>query len=138
MTALRTHAPLPTAFAAWLIILVLAVANGALREAVLLPWLGKPYALLASGILLMLCILVVAHVFVTRRKPASPRECMGVGLFWLLLTVAFEFGFGRLAQGKSWAELLDAYTFRDGNLWPLVLLLLLLAPSLTGRGKRSN
>jgi hypothetical protein len=41
----------------------------------------------------------------------------------------FEFGFG-LAQGKPWSELLAAYTFKDGNLWPVVLLAVLVAPYL--------
>jgi hypothetical protein len=36
-------------------------------------------------------------------------------------------------QHKSWAELLQAYTFRDGNIWPLVLLVTVLAPVLAWR-----
>jgi hypothetical protein len=128
---------LPAAFAAWLLILALAVANGAFRDAFLFPRLGNPAALLTSGIVLMLCIHVVAHVLVSRCRPASPCQCFGIGVFWLLLTLAFEFGFGR-AQGKSWAELLDAYSFRDGNLWPLVLLTVLAAPWLAARRSRPH
>ena len=53
---------------------------------------------------------------------------MFVGVFWLFLTLVFEFGFGRLVQHKSWSEVLDAYTSEGGNIWPVVLLVTLLAP----------
>jgi hypothetical protein len=53
-----------------------------------------------------------------------------LGGVWLVLTVAFEFVFGRLVMGKSWSALLGAYTFEGGNLWPLVLAVVLLAPPL--------
>jgi hypothetical protein len=48
------------------------------------------------------------------------------------LTVLFEFGLGR-AQGKSWTELLAAYSFQGGNLWPVVLVLTAAAPALAAR-----
>jgi hypothetical protein len=47
--------------------------------------------------------------------------------------VAFEFTFGRLVQGKPWPQLLEAYTFKDGNIWPLVLLVTTLAPWIAAR-----
>lgn len=88
--------------AAWLIILALAVLNGFLREAALVPLKGKAPGYLSSGLLLAL---------------------------WHALTLAFEFGFGIL-QGRSWAEMLAQYTFTDGNIWPLVFVfvLVLFAP----------
>jgi len=113
---------------AWLLILGFAVANGALREAVLIPSLGKSTGLVLSGILLSLVIAFVAHAFVRLGKGVTPPQGMRVGVLWLFLTLIFELGFGRLAQHKSWSELLDAYTFKDGNLWPVVLLAVLVAP----------
>ncbi|GAB2592166.1 hypothetical protein GCM10026986_20260 [Nitrincola alkalisediminis] len=41
--------------------------------------------------------------------------------------VAFELSFG-LWQGKSWSVLLEAYTFKGGNIWPIVLAATLFAP----------
>jgi hypothetical protein len=38
-----------------------------------------------------------------------------------------------LGQGHSWSELLEAYNFKDGNLWPLVLVVLFFAPLLASR-----
>lgn len=113
---------------AWLVILVLAVANGALREAVLVPFFGRASGLVLSGVLLSLLVALVAHAFVRFTKNATASQGLLVGVFWLCLTLAFEFSFGRYVQHKSWVELLDAYTFKDGNLWPVVLLVTLLAP----------
>ena len=119
--------------AIWLLILVLAVLNGGLREALLLPALGKPAAPVLSGVLLSLCIVAVALIFVPRLGRLRTGEALRLGLFWLALTLAFEFGFGRWIQGRPWHELLEAYTFRDGNLWPLVLVVTFCAPLLAAR-----
>jgi hypothetical protein len=118
------------ATAVWALILVLAILNGALREAVLLPALGKPWGLTLSGLLLAACIVAVALAFVPRIVRQGGVEPWRIGLRWLVLTLVFEFGFGRLVQGRSWDELLQAYTFADGNLWPLVLVVTAVAPSL--------
>jgi len=121
------------AAAVWVLILLLAILNGALREAVLLPRLGDPVAHLTSGMLLIVCILVASYLLVPRLGAQSPRQLIAIGLSWLALTLAFEFGFGLLVQGMSWADLFAAYTFRNGNIWPVVLLLTLGAPFLVGR-----
>jgi hypothetical protein len=121
------------ALAVWLGILVLAVANGMLREAVLLPLLGKPEALILSGILLSVFILAVAYLALPWFGPMPAAWYFAIGLVWLCFTLVFEFTFGRLVQGRPWPELLEAYTFRDGNLWPVVLLVTAAAPYIAAR-----
>lgn len=120
--------------AVWLGILVLAMANGVLRETVLLPWLGAPSALILSGVLLSALILAVAYASLPWLQLRQTWQRLAVGLGWLVLTLVFEFSFG-LWQGKSRAELLMPYTFKDGNLWPLVLAVTVLAPSIAARLK---
>ena len=115
---------------AWMLILCLAVANGALREAVLIPSLGRASGLVLSGVLLCVCVALVAYVLVRLEQGIMVRQSAFVGILWLCLTLAFEFSFGRYIQHKPWPELLGAYTFKGGNLWPLVLLVTLLAPYL--------
>jgi hypothetical protein len=122
--------PLAKSLLAWLAILCLAVANGALREAVLIPALGKAGGLVASGVLLCILIVVVAGIFVRLVPGVGVSNAVRIGVLWLCLTVVFELGLGRLVQRKSWNELLAAYTFEDGNIWPVVLLATLLAPLL--------
>lgn len=114
----------------WLVILGLAVANAALREAVLIPHLGKPVGLTLSGVLLSFLILLVAYGFVRLRKGFTVPQGLGIGALWLALALVFEFSFGHHVQNKSWAELVAAYSFSGGNIWPVVLVVTLLAPSL--------
>ena len=113
---------------AWLAILALAVGNGAVREAVLVPTLGKTIGLVLSGVSLSLFVALVAYVLVRWQHGLETSQGLLIGTLWLCLTLAFEFGFGRYVQHKSWAELVDAYTFQEGNIWPIVLLVTLLAP----------
>lgn len=121
------------ALTVWLGILVLAIANGALREAILIPALGKPPGLVFSGVLLSAVILAVAYCALPwlGRAPAATYVAIGIG--WLCLTLTFEFTFGRLIQGKPWPEILEAYTFKDGNIWSIVLLVTAIAPYVAAR-----
>ncbi len=121
------------AAALWLAILVLAILNGALREKALIPALGSFAGLIASGTILSVCVLLVAFVAAPWYGPLASRQWLWVGLFWFLLTVVFEFSFGRFVQHKTWAELFDAYTFRGGNIWPIVLLVAFLSPWLAAK-----
>lgn len=113
----------------WILILLLAILNGALREGVLLKNLSRKAAFTTSGILLMVGILLVAILMVRWIGIRTAPEGLLVGIFWLSLTVLFELSFGLLRR-QSMATLLDAYKFQDGNIWPLVLVVVALAPLL--------
>lgn len=120
------------ALAIWAGILVLAVMNGALREAVLNPKLGAAAGLVLSGILLSALIFVVVYLSLPWLGTRRPADLVGIGLGWLGLTLVFEFSFG-LWQGKSWQVMLEAYTFKGGNIWPIVLMVTALAPYLAAK-----
>jgi len=119
----------------WLSILALAIANGLFREAVLLPAFGIPAAFVLSGLLLSALIIGVAWVSLPWLRLRRPGQFWLVGFGWLALTLAFEFSFG-LAQGKSWPVTLEAYTFKDGNLWPVVLAVTASAPFIAAKIRR--
>lgn len=112
----------------WFGILVLAVLNGMLREGMLIPAFGDFIALILSGALLAFCIFVVAWLAVPWWGSLTATQWWWVGAFWFALTIVFELGFGRFAQHKAWVELLEAYTFAGGNIWPLVLAATLVSP----------
>jgi len=118
---------------AWFLILVLAMLNGLFREAVLLPSLGTPAAPLLSGLLLSSAILLVTLALARWLRLDGVSRCLTVGSLWLCLTLLFEFGFGAAVQGHSWAEMLEAYTFQDGNIWPVVLAVTFVAPLIAAR-----
>ena len=121
------------AFAIWLCILVMAIANGMFREAVLIPELGKIPGLILSGVLLSVLILAVSYLALPWFGKWPPARYLAIGSGWLLLTLIFEFAFGHFIQGKPWAQLLEAYTFKDGNIWPIVLLVTVMAPYIAAR-----
>lgn len=125
--------PTAKATAVWLVILVCAVLNGGLREALLMPLFGRPLALLVSGVLLSIVIVAVSLLLAPCLGRLSTSQCLYVGLLWLCLTLIFEFGFGRLVQRQSWQQLVEAYTFKEGNIWPLVLVVTFVAPLLAVR-----
>ena len=116
---------------AWLVLVVLAAANGALREFALVPRLGDAPAHVASTILLVVLILVVAKVVVAGGGQSTAALLL-LGATWTVLTVAFEFGLGR-ATGKSWDALLADYDLAAGRVWPLVLVATAVGPWLMAR-----
>ena len=110
--------------------ILIAVANGALREAWLVPRLGEPAARQASTLLLV-ALLAVYIGSMTRRWPiGSAGEALSIGAMWLVLTLAFELALGRFVSGLSWTELLAEYDLAAGRLWALVPLWVAAAPYL--------
>jgi hypothetical protein len=121
------------AFAIWVGMLLLAFGNGLLRETILVPVLGKMPGLFLSGVLLSALILAVAYFSLPWFGPVPVPGYIAIGMSWLCLTLAFELTSGRFMQGKPWSELLEAYTFKGGNIWPLVLLVVAASPCIAAR-----
>ncbi|OIR14702.1 hypothetical protein GALL_45080 [mine drainage metagenome] len=113
---------------AWLVMLVVAIVNGALRDLTygkLLPALFANQISCVSGIVLMG---VVIHLYVRRWPFVSATEAWLAGLLWTALTAAFEFLFFHFVAGHSWETLLANYDVMSGHLWPLILLWVCVAP----------
>ena len=113
----------------WLLVLALAVLNGGLREGLLLKVLPRSSAFTVSGLLLIGCVLAVALLSVRWLGRLTFTQYALVGLLWLILTLVFEFGFGLLLRGQSLPSQLEAYRFREGNIWPIVLAVVAVAPA---------
>jgi hypothetical protein len=114
---------------AWLGGPLVGIANGTLREVAYKDRVGE---LTAHQISTGSGIALFAGYFelLARLRPlTSTREALEVGIAWLALTVAFEFGFGRYVAHTSWRELLADYDLRKGRLWPLVLAWIALGPA---------
>ena len=112
----------------WLVLLSLAVANGALREGLLSPRIGSGGGHAVSTILLSALILLVGWVTVPWIGPRSIQESWLVGLTWMGLTVAFEFLGGHFLFGRSWALLFADYNLLAGRIWVMVLIVSLITP----------
>lgn len=112
----------------WLVLLVAMVGNGVFRVLVLQPRLGEAGAHQMSCVTGITIILLLTALFVRTLERLTSTALLGIGVLWLVLTVAFECLFGRYVSGLSWQTLLADYDIRHGRLWPLVLLSTLLAP----------
>jgi hypothetical protein len=118
---------------AWIPMVFIAIANGAIREG----WYGKHLSELqahqvstASGVLLF-----GIYIWILLRfwRPVSGGQALTIGLLWLGMTVAFEFLFGRYVMKRSWSELLHDYNLFAGRVWLVVLVWVTLAPYLLYR-----
>lgn len=114
--------------AAWFVLLLVAMVNGALRELTYGKYVSELSAHQLSCVIGILLFAVVIHQYVRRCPPASAREAWYIGLFWMALTLAFEFLFFHYVGGHSWEALLANYDMTAGRLWPLILLWVAVAP----------
>ncbi len=113
----------------WLALLVVGFANGVVRGLLLTPYLQEPRARQLSTVLAILLLGAAIWLLTGRWRFSSSGQAWRTGLLWCILTVAFEFAFGR-ALGYSWERLLDDYALWQGRLWALVPLWILVAPAL--------
>ena len=112
---------------AWLAIVPLAIANGALRQSVLAPRLGLRLAQPLSGLLLIAAIAAVVWLLAGRLGSQRLPVWIAIGMAWAIATLGFECGLGILG-GRTWAEMLAPYRFADYNIWPVVLAWVAVAP----------
>jgi hypothetical protein len=120
------------AIVVWLVILGLAFANAALREAVLVPKIGKVRGLTLSGVILSALVLGVAYATLPWIGASRVIELLAVGMGWLVFTFSFDLLMGAI-QGEPIRQQFDAYLFKRGNLWPVVLLVTASAPWLAAK-----
>ncbi|WP_298431591.1 hypothetical protein [Geobacter sp.] len=117
----------------WLLFIPLGILNGTVREKIMNPLLGEKAALPLSGVTLAGLIFAVTALLIPSLGPLRPSSYWLIGGAWLVLTVFFEFFFGRVVMGHSWAKLLEAYNLFTGNLWVAVLLVIAVSPYLAAR-----
>lgn len=112
----------------WFPLILIGIANGVLRETTYGKRMPELRAHQLSS-LIGVGLFYGAFWLILRAYPtASTAQALTVGLFWMLMTVAFEFGFGRWAAGHSWRRLLYDYDLGAGRVWGLVVLAIFLAP----------
>jgi hypothetical protein len=116
------------ALAIWFLLLAVAIANGGLREALIVPRAGAAAGHAISTLLLSAFILLVAWLFVPWMAPPRASDALLIGVFWVALTTAFEFLAGHYLFGKPWPVLLADYNVLQGRIWILVLVTTLVAP----------
>jgi len=115
---------------AWVGMVLLAITNGGLRDLLYKSRLGDIAAHQLSTVLLLLLLAGYFRLLASAWPLASSPQAWTVGLIWLLLTLAFEFGFGHFIAGHSWNHLFADYNLRAGRVWILIPLWVLVGPAL--------
>jgi hypothetical protein len=118
------------ALLSWIVLFVIAFANGATRDLLYMAYLGEHRANQVScgtGIVLF----GIAVWLLSRRwRFLSSSQAWKIGGLWLALTVVWEFAFGLFIRGLPWNLVLREYALWQGRLWTLVLLAVLVLPAL--------
>ena len=123
------------AFLIWVMIIPIAILNGGFREYVLVK-LGM-FARPLSGIILSVCIFVVAYLLVPKIKNCVKRDYILFGVMWFILTNLFDLS-SYIKNGEGFAGLIQAYNIFTGNTWMLVVLSALLSPMLVMKIKEKK
>jgi len=117
----------------WTGMLAVALLNGTLRATVVQPLLGETVARAAATVLLLLALGVYVTWMQRRRPVPTARQAWAIGASWVALTLAFEFGWGRLVEGLAWTTMLADYDITAGRIWVLVPIGILVAPAIVRR-----
>jgi hypothetical protein len=121
------------AFGVWVIFGILAVINGVIRNRFYAPVIGEYPAHVASTVIGICFVVIGTYLFLRFIGiEYSNVELLLIGVFWVILTVLFEFVFGHYVVGNSWERLLADYNILEGRLWSLFLLTALISPWLIG------
>jgi hypothetical protein len=117
----------------WMLMLVVASVNGAIREALLIPVLGDVIGRAVSTLMLSVLVLLLTYLTIQWIHPLSGRETWFIGGLWVALTLAFEFLAGHFLFGNPWSQLLEDYNVFRGRMWILVLITIAIAPRVCAR-----
>ena len=114
-------------FLAWFPMLLLAILNGTLRDLGYKKYTGDLTAHQISTITLIILFAFYIGCIINRFPPSSSAQAIFIGIIWVLLTLCFEFGFGRY-RGNSWSVLFADYNLMKGRIWVLIPIWMLIAP----------
>ena len=115
---------------AWFPMVIIAIANGALRDG----WYGRYMRELRAHQLSTLTGVILFGIYIGAIMrfwtPASAGQAVAIGLIWFVMTLLFEFGFGHYVAGHSWQRLRRDYNLKKGRVWPVILVWVAAAPYL--------
>jgi hypothetical protein len=118
----------------WFPMLLIAIFNGMMRDL----WYKKYFEDLTAHQVSTFTLILFFGLFIDfvfrKFPPSSSLYALLIGILWLVMTLIFEFGFGRL-RGNSWEKLLEDYNLVKGRLWLLIPIFIAVAPYLFYRFK---
>lgn len=119
----------------WFIIAILAVVNGMFRESILVSNLGPANAMIVSGMLLCIIVFIVTYISFPLFAAKNTLTYLLIGLYWVIMTLVFEFLFSYYVLRKSWLTILHVFDITKGDLFSIVLIVSLISPVLVAKMK---
>jgi len=116
------------AFAVRLVIIGVETAHGVLRTLLLVPLVSDLPARQIGVLIGSLLIFGVAYSFSRWIAARTKPQLLAVGLLWVVLTVLFETGLGRLVLGLPWERITEDYDVTRGGFMGVGLLFMAAAP----------
>ena len=118
------------AFLVWLVIITAETVHGILRGVLLVPTVDDLPARQIGVLVGSLMIFGVAYLFIRWIAARTTLQLLVVGLLWVVLTVLFEIGLGRLVLGLPWERITEDYDVTRGGFMGVGLLFMAAAPRL--------
>lgn len=116
----------------WMLIMLAETGHGAVREIFIAPLIGGLRARQLGVLLGSVLVLLITRLCFRWMRLTHPRDQLTVGGSWVLLTLVFEFAWGRGA-GLSWSRLLSDYNPAQGGFLLSGMAVMFAAPWLVDR-----
>jgi hypothetical protein len=116
------------AFLVWLGFLAVAIATAIIRDKFMVPVLGALLGKAIGTLLVGAIIFGLIYASIGKLQATTQVSLFKLGIFWTVLTVAFECLFGHYVMGLTWESIWAEYNVFQGRLWPLVLIVTLFGP----------
>ena len=117
----------------WFVLMALMFINGAFRELVTSSFVGARTAEIAHVTTGCIIILFATCGFCRRERAVCASRLLVLGMIWALMTIAFETVLIVGVRGDPLQDVIGAYDITRGELWPIVVVTVLLAPLCAGR-----
>ena len=131
--AVRRRDLLKRAVCVWIILIAIEFIHGVLRAMFLVPVVGdfrsRQIGVFTGSVL----IFAVTYMLLPWLRTTETKALIGVGALWVMLTVAFELGFGHYVFGRSWMDLASDYDIRRGGFLLIGMAVMMLAPLIAAR-----
>ncbi len=113
---------------AWLGLVIIAVANGIVREKLYGQSMSELSAHQLSTLIVIILLGIYIFVLTIVFQIQSAKQAFMISSVWMIMTVIFEFVFGHFVAGQSWTNLFMDYNILNGRVWVLVLIWIFIAP----------
>ena len=120
------------ALVVWLLLITAEVVHGIVRTLVLTPVVGDFRARQIGVFTGSLLILLITALTIRWIRASRPRTLLMIASAWVVLTVTFEIGLGRIV-GYSWERLGSDYNMLEGGLLPIGFVIMATSPLIAAR-----